>query len=103
MIWEGGRVQHRGNPQAPQWWVAGASSQWQALGSAVPTVGPPEEGGVYTAVLSVTGWGLLGSECLLAGIPGLLFAAKEKDLRRRVVDSGGWELAREIEEGHGQK
>lgn len=56
------------------------------------TVRPPKDWGVYTAVWSVTE----GVQVGVFAPPHLCrvaFADGEKDLRRRVVGAGGWELA----------
>lgn len=74
-----------------------ASSQWEALGSAAEATphsqATQRSGCLYSSLVS--NWlrllqvGLFCSHyfCQVA------FADGEKDLRRRVVDAGGWELA----------
>lgn len=85
-------VQNRGYHQVPEGGAAGASSQWEALGSAVESMPHSQatQGSRLStrALLPVTGRGLLGSGCLLPGTSVLLFARTEWPLQLKRKTSG---------------
>lgn len=74
-----------------------ASSQWEALGSAAEATphsqATQRSGCLYSSLVS--NW-LRAAQVGVFAPPyfcRVAFADGEKDLRRRVVDAGGWELA----------
>ena len=74
-----------------------ASSQWEALGSAAESMPHSQvtqrSGYLYSTLVS--NW-LRAAQVGVFTPPHFCraaFADEEKDLRRRVVDAGGWELA----------